>query len=44
MDERSDNLLAAVLCHAGACGLAWLDLTGGRFCLAASRRCHRAGG
>ncbi len=33
MDERSDNLLAAVLCHAGACGLAWLDLTGGRFML-----------
>ncbi|MCP5413337.1 MAG: DNA mismatch repair protein MutS [Chromatiaceae bacterium] len=33
MDERSDNLLAAVLCHAGACGLAWLDLTGGRFVL-----------
>jgi len=31
MDERSDNLLAALLQHEGRFGLAWLDLTGGRF-------------
>ena len=31
MDERSDNLLAALLEDSGHFGLAWLDLTGGRF-------------
>ena len=31
MDERSDNLLAALLQGDGVVGLAWLDLTGGRF-------------
>jgi len=31
MDERRDNLLAALLQHNGGYGLAWLDLTGGRF-------------
>jgi len=31
MDERSDNLLAALLQDGGRFGLAWLDLTGGRF-------------
>ena len=31
MDERSDNLLAALLEESGHFGLAWLDLTGGRF-------------
>ncbi|MGB5612645.1 MAG: DNA mismatch repair protein MutS [Sedimenticolaceae bacterium] len=31
MDERSDNLLAALLQSGGRFGLAWLDLTGGRF-------------
>jgi len=31
MDERRDNLLAALLQHDGRYGLAWLDLTGGRF-------------
>ena len=31
MDERSDNLLAALLPSDGQFGLAWLDLTGGRF-------------
>jgi DNA mismatch repair protein MutS len=31
LDEHSDNLLAALLQHGGDCGLAWLDLTGGRF-------------
>ena len=31
MDERSDNLLAALLQADGRFGLAWLDLTGGRF-------------
>jgi len=31
MDERSDNLLAALLQEGTSHGLAWLDLTGGRF-------------
>jgi len=31
MDERRDNLLAALLQGEGGFGLAWLDLTGGRF-------------
>jgi DNA mismatch repair protein MutS len=31
MDERSDNLLAALLPGEAGYGLAWLDLTGGRF-------------
>jgi len=31
MDERRDNLLAALLQRDGRYGLAWLDLTGGRF-------------
>ena len=31
MDERSDNLLAALLQDGTNYGLAWLDLTGGRF-------------
>jgi len=31
MDERRDNLLAALLQRDGSYGLAWLDLTGGRF-------------
>ncbi|MEE4661773.1 MAG: DNA mismatch repair protein MutS, partial [Halieaceae bacterium] len=31
MDERSDNLLAALLPGGDAHGLAWLDLAGGRF-------------
>jgi len=31
MDERSDNLLAALLHSDRQYGLAWLDLTGGRF-------------
>jgi len=31
MDEHSDNLLAALLEEDGHFGLAWLDLTGGRF-------------
>ncbi len=31
MDERSDNLLAALLQTNDTFGLAWLDLTGGRF-------------
>jgi len=31
MDERSDNLLAALLQGKERFGLAWLDLTGGRF-------------
>ncbi len=31
MDERSDNLLAALVIADGRYGLAWLDLTGGRF-------------
>lgn len=31
MDERSDNLLAALLTDKGVAGLAWLDLTSGRF-------------
>ena len=31
MDERSDNLLAALLQGGDRFGLAWLDLTGGRF-------------
>jgi len=31
MEERSDNLLAALYQASGHFGLAWLDLTGGRF-------------
>ena len=31
LDERRDNLLAALLQHDGVFGLAWLDLSGGRF-------------
>ncbi len=31
MDERSDTLLAALLIADGGFGLAWLDLSGGRF-------------
>lgn len=31
MDERSDNLLAALIRGSDRFGLAWLDLTGGRF-------------
>ncbi len=31
LDERRDNLLAALLQDQGNYGLAWLDLTGGRF-------------
>ena len=31
MDERRDNLLAALYCEGERCALAWLDLTGGRF-------------
>ncbi len=31
LDERRDNLLAALLQRNGAFGLAWLDLSGGRF-------------
>jgi len=31
MDERRDNLLAAMYRANGHCALAWLDLTGGRF-------------
>ncbi len=31
LDERRDNLIAALLPDRGAFGLAWLDLTGGRF-------------
>ena len=33
MDERRDNLLAALTVQDGRYGLAWLDLTGGRFLL-----------
>jgi DNA mismatch repair protein MutS len=33
MDERRDTLLAAVLQGRQGFGLAWLDLTGGRFCV-----------
>ena len=33
MDAQRDNLLAALLRGGGATGLAWLDLTGGRFVL-----------
>ena len=33
MEERRDNLLAALAEHGGRYGLAWLDLTGGRFLL-----------
>jgi DNA mismatch repair protein MutS len=31
LDERRDNLLASVCAQAGRFGLAWLDLSGGRF-------------
>ena len=31
MDERRDNLLAALVVHKDTFGLAWLDITGGRF-------------
>ena len=31
MDERSDNLIAALLQQNNAFGLAWLDLASGRF-------------
>jgi DNA mismatch repair protein MutS len=31
MDERRDTVLAALFRHDGRLGLAWLDLTGGRF-------------
>ena len=33
MDERRDNLLAALMVDGDKYGLAWLDLTGGRFLL-----------
>jgi DNA mismatch repair protein MutS len=31
LDERRDNVLASVCAHQGRFGLAWLDLSGGRF-------------
>jgi DNA mismatch repair protein MutS len=33
LDERRDNLLASIVERKGHYGLAWLDLSGGRFCV-----------
>jgi DNA mismatch repair protein MutS len=33
LDERRDNLLASIFERDGQYGLAWLDLSGGRFCV-----------